>query len=265
MRYENLTRGTFLSRPNRFIALVEIDGEAQRAHVKNTGRCAELLVPGNAVYLVKSANPNRKTAYDLVAVEKRIPDGARLTGGTCLVDGTRLVNMDSMAANRAAAEWLAGGGLGRLENLRAEVSIGDSRFDFCAEQDGRRVVIEVKGCTLEEDGVARFPDAPTLRGLKHIRGLTALARQGCRCVALIVIQMKGVCAFQPNWATQPEFGEALIEARAAGVEVVAVDCEVLPGFVRVDAPVPVDLARPAPSGTSENPPEPPKTCRLTEG
>ncbi len=246
MRYENLTRGTFLSRPNRFVALVEIDGEVQRAHVKNTGRCAELLVPGNAVYLVKSANPNRKTAWDLVAVEKQVSDGFRL------------VNMDSMAPNRAAAEWLTGGGLGRLENLRAEVSIGDSRFDFCAEQSGRRVVIEVKGCTLEEDGVARFPDAPTLRGLKHIPGLTALARQGCRCVALIVIQMKGVRAFQPNWATQPEFGEALIEARAAGVEVVAVDCEVVPGSVRIDAPVPVDLTRPATS-------EAPKTFRLTEG
>ena len=232
MQYENICRGTFVSRPNRFIAVVEIDGVAQRVHVKNTGRCAELLVPGNTVYLEKSANPNRKTAYDLVAVEKRAPEG------------TRLVNMDSMAPNRAAGEWLAAGGLGRIENLRAEATIGDSRFDFAGAQDGRRVVIEVKGCTLEENGVARFPDAPTLRGVKHLRGLAALAREGCRCAVLIVIQMKGVHVFQPNWKTQPEFGEALIEARDAGVEIVALDCRVIPGTVEIDARVPVDLRRP---------------------
>ena len=232
MHYENLTRATFLSRPNRFVAAVEIDGHQERVHVKNTGRCAELLVPGRAVYLVQSANPARKTAYDLVAVEKPIPGGARL------------VNMDSMAPNRAAAEWLAAGGLGPIENLRAEVSIGDSRFDFAAEQAGRRLVVEVKGCTLEEDGVARFPDAPTLRGVKHLRGLAALAGEGCRCAVLIVIQMKGVHVFQPNWATHPAFGEALIEARDAGVEVLALDCRVVPGSVEIDKSVPVDLTRP---------------------
>ena len=232
MQYENICRGTFISRPNRFIAVVEIDGEQQRVHVKNTGRCAELLEPGNTVYLEKSANPNRKTAYDLIAVEKRVPEGARL------------VNMDSMAPNRAAGEWLAAGGLGRIENLRAEATIGDSRFDFAGEQDGRRVVIEVKGCTLEENGVARFPDAPTLRGVKHLRGLTALAKDGFRCAVLIVIQMKSVRVFQPNWKTQPEFGEALIEARDAGVEILALDCRVVPGTVEIDAYVPVDLTRP---------------------
>ena len=234
MIYTNIRPAVFLERPNRFIARVRLDGVETTVHVKNTGRCAELLVPGNTVYLERSANPNRKTAYDLIAVEKRAPEG------------TRLVNMDSMAPNCAAGEWLAAGGLGRIENLRAEATIGDSRFDFAGQQDGRRVVIEVKGCTLEEDGVARFPDAPTLRGVKHLRGLTALAKDGCRCAVLIVIQMKGVRVFQPNWKTQPEFGEALIEARDAGVEIIALDCRVVPGRVEIDARVPVDLHRPEP-------------------
>lgn len=231
MKYNNCHPGIFISRPNRFIAVVEIDGEEQRVHVKNTGRCRELLQPGNTVYLEKSSNPARKTQYDLIAVEKQVPGG------------TRLVNMDSMAPNLAAKEWLEGGGLGPIENLRPETKIGDSRFDFVGEQDGRRVVIEVKGCTLEEGGIAAFPDAPTERGVKHVRGLAELARAGDRCIILIVIQMKGVHTFRPNWATHPEFGEALIEARAAGVEIVAVDCEVRPGIVCIDAPVTVDLAR----------------------
>lgn len=229
MRYENCHRAIFLYRPNRFIAVVEIDGREERVHVKNTGRCAELLQTGNVVYLEKSGAAGRKTAYDLVAVEKRTPDGARL------------VNMDSMAPNRAVREWLEAGGLGALENLRAEATIGDSRFDFCAGQDGRRVVIEVKGCTLEEGGVARFPDAPTKRGVKHVHGLTELARQGCRCVVLIVVQMKGVRLFRPNWRTHPAFGVALREAREAGVEIIALDCWVVPGEVWIDAPVEIDL------------------------
>ena len=229
MKYDNCRRGVFVSRPNRFIAVVEIDGNEERVHVKNTGRCAELLVPGNVVYLEKSAAAGRKTAYDLIAVEKKTSEG------------TRLVNMDSMAPNRMAREWLEAGGLGALENLRAEVTIGDSRFDFSAEQAGRRVVIEVKGCTLEENGVARFPDAPTERGVKHLRGLMELSKQGCRCAVLIVIQMKGVRVFQPNWRTHPAFGQALIEAREAGVEIIALDCRVVPGEVWIDAPVPVDL------------------------
>ena len=133
--------------------------------------------------------------------------------------------------------------LGELQQLRAEVKVGDSRYDFCAEQDGRRVLIEVKGCTLEEDGIARFPDAPTERGVKHVRGLIEQARQGCRCIVLIVIQMKGVHTFQPNWKTHSEFGQALVDARAAGVEIVAVDCEVIPGEVRIGRPVQVDLTQ----------------------
>lgn len=230
MRYSNTHKGVFIERLNRFVARVELGGREERVHVKNTGRCAELLVPGNTVYLEKSDAPGRRTAYDLVAVEKRIGEGVRL------------VSVDSMAPNRAAQEWLAAGGLGRLEKLRAEVTIGDSRFDFCAEQEGRRVVVEVKGCTLEENGVARFPDAPTERGVKHVRGLIELAKQGCRCAVLIVIQMKGVHSFRPNWATQPEFGLALREAREAGVEVVAVDCAVQPGSVTIDDRVEVDLS-----------------------
>ena len=229
MKYNNCHKGIFLSRPNRFIAVVEIDGEEQKVHVKNTGRCKELLQPGNTVYLEKSSNPERKTQYDLIAVEKQVPGG------------TRLVNMDSMAPNLAAKEWIEGGGLGLIQNLRAETTIGDSRFDFVGEQDGRRVVVEVKGCTLEEDGIACFPDAPTERGVKHVRGLAQLAKDGNRCIILIVIQMKGVHAFRPNWKTHPEFGEALLEARDAGVEIIAMDCEVRPGFVEISNPVAVNL------------------------
>jgi len=231
MRYDNITDGVFLERLNRFVARVEVGGKEERVHVKNTGRCAELLVQGNRVWLVRSDMPGRKTAYDLVAVEKKT------------TAGHRLVNMDSMAPNRAAAEWLESGGMGRLEKLRAEVTVGDSRFDFAAEQEGRRVIVEVKGCTLEENGVACFPDAPTERGVKHLRGLTKLAEQGCRCAVLIVIQMKGVSVFRPNWKTHPEFGDALRTAAAAGVEILALDCEVKPGFVRIDKPVKVDLER----------------------
>lgn len=229
MKYANICEGRFVSRPNRFIAEVLIDGEPVRAHVKNTGRCAELLQVGNRVYLEKSANPNRKTAFDLVAVEKQSPRGAAP------------VNMDSMAPNRMAAEYLASGALGEIRNLRAETTIGDSRFDFVGEEDGRRVAIEVKGCTLEENGVARFPDAPTERGVKHVRGLTALAQAGWRAILLMVIQMKGVHVFRPNWETHAEFGRALQEAQAAGVEIVAVDCHVAVGEVWIDQCVPVDL------------------------
>ena len=231
MKYANIHEGIFLERLNRFIARVEIDGREERVHVKNTGRCAELLVPGNKVFLEKRDAPTRKTAYDLIAVEKQTSQGV------CLV------NMDSMAPNKAAREWLEAGGMGAIENLRAEVTIGDSRYDFCGEQDGRRIVIEVKGCTLEEKGVARFPDAPTERGVKHVRGLIELAKQGCRCIVLIVIQMKGVQVFQPNWRTHAEFGQTLAEARAAGVEIVAVDCDVIPGQVTIAGFVRAELER----------------------
>ena len=229
MTYDSIHAATFVRRVNRFVAEVEIEGHVERVHVKNTGRCAELLVPGYSVVLEKSGNPARRTAYDLIGVDKPV------------LGGVRYVNMDSMAPNRAAGEWLAAGGLGTLEDIRAEVTVGDSRFDFVAAQHGRPVAVEVKGCTLEEGGVARFPDAPTLRGLKHVRGLTRLAGEGWRCVLLVVIQMKGLRVFTPNWETQPEFGEALIEAQRAGVEVLAVDCAARPGEVVIDMPVRVEM------------------------
>ena len=233
MQYHHIQQAVFLQRPNRFVARVQLpDGSELRAHVKNTGRCAELLVPGATVYLEYSARPGRATPCDLVAVEKVTPRG-RL-----------LINMDSAAPNAAAGEWLAAGGLGPLQQLRAEQTVGDSRFDFAAMQQDRRVLVEVKGCTLEQDGVARFPDAPTLRGLKHVRELTGFARQGWRCCVLVVIQMTGVQRFCPNWDTHREFGLALREAADAGVEVRAMDCLVTPDSMVLGAPVPVDLSPP---------------------
>jgi len=229
MRYNDIHAATFLRRVNRFVAEVALGGAVERVHVKNTGRCAELLVPGYTVWLERSGNPARRTAFDLIGVEKPVPGGARY------------VNMDSMAPNRAAGEWLAAGGLGPLENLRSEVTVGDSRFDFVAEERGRPVAVEVKGCTLEAGGVAKFPDAPTLRGLKHVRGLARLAGEGWRCALLVVIQMKGAEVFTPNWDTQPEFGRALIEAREKGVEIVAMDCLARPGEVVIDQAVRVEL------------------------
>ncbi len=235
--YRRIQKAAFLRRPNRFIAEVRLEnGQELRAHVKNTGRCAELLTPGAAVYLEFSENPGRSTPCDLVAVVKERPGGPLL------------INMDSAAPNQAAGKWLAGGGLGRLDLLRAEYRLGDSRFDFYGEQGGRPLLVEVKGCTLEENGVAMFPDAPTLRGLKHVRELTGRARQGWRCCVLLVVQMKGMRVFTPNWATHREFGLALAEAAAAGVEVRAMDCAVTPWDMRIDQAVPVDLSLPEPAG-----------------
>lgn len=230
MQYQDIRRASFIARPNRFIAQVALpDGTPVRAHVKNTGRCAELLTPGAVVYLEYSSNPARSTPCDLVAVEK-------LTAA-----GTLLINMDSAAPNKAAQEWLAAGGLGALDCLRPEYTLGNSRFDFYAGQQGRPMLVEVKGCTLETAGVARFPDAPTLRGLKHVQELTAFAKQGWRCCVLVVIQMKGVRLFRPNWETHAAFGYALREAAAAGVEVRAMDCLVTPETIKIDREVPVDL------------------------
>lgn len=239
MHYRDVHPAVFVQRENRFIARALIDGREERVHVKNTGRCAELFVPGARIWLEKSAVLKRKTAYDLIAVEKKTENGSVL------------VNIDSVAPNHAAEEWLKAGGIGCLASLKAEVRVGDSRYDFCAVQEGRPVAVEVKGCTLENDGIARFPDAPTLRGVKHVRGLTALAGQGWRCVILIVIQMKGVRIFRPNWETHPEFGEALLEAQAAGVEILAVDCIVELQGTRIDSMVPVDLSKPEISQLSD--------------
>ena len=208
--YENMVPGIFLARPNRFIAHVEIGGEVQTVHVKNTGRCRELLPVGAEVWCRYDPNPKRKTQYDLITVRK----------------GERLINMDSQAPNAAAREWLLGGGLGQIEGLKAETFCGDSRFDFSFTRDGKVCYLEVKGVTLEQDGVCAFPDAPTQRGTKHLRGLTELAQKGCGAYVLFVIQMPDVKYLHPNDTTDPAFGEALREAAKAGVQVLAVDCAV---------------------------------------
>lgn len=225
--YENICEGKFCQRNNRFIAIVNIDGKEEVCHVKNTGRCRELLVPGAKVYLEKSTNPKRKTAYDLVAVQK----------------GERLVNMDSQLPNAVAYEWIAQGGFGfSLRELQREVTYGDSRYDlYGVMEDGTPCFIEVKGVTLEEDGIARFPDAPTQRGVKHINGLIRGVKEGLACYILFVIQMKGVKYFTPNDKMHPQFGEALRRAVREGVNVLAVDCEVTVDSMRIQEPVLVRL------------------------
>ena len=220
-----MVSGVFRSRPNRFIAHVEIGGEMQVVHVKNTGRCRELLVPGCRVWCQRADNPARKTQYDLIAVEK----------------GSRLINMDSQAPNRAAGEWLASGGLGEIDNLRPETTHGDSRFDFSFTRAGKPCFLEVKGVTLEADGVCAFPDAPTQRGAKHLRGLAEAARQGYGAYVLFVIQMEDVKYLHPNDRTDPAFGTALREAAQHGVQVLAVQCRVTPESMEITEFVPVEL------------------------
>ncbi len=225
MQYKRIHKAIFLDRPNRFIAHVLLEGKIQTVHVKNTGRCKELLVPNATVYLEESDNPARKTKYDLIAVEKIMNAQEPL-----------LINMDSQAPNKVAAEWLRENKtyFPKLTLLKPEFPLGDSRFDFYAEyedNDGQhhKSLIEVKGCTLEKDGVALFPDAPTLRGLKHVRELTALSKSGeYECMVLIIVQMKGCEFFTPNRETHADFADALKEAKAAGVKIIAVECEVTP-------------------------------------
>lgn len=228
MRYEGKIReGSFLSRPNRFVAMVEIDGKAEACHVKNTGRCAELLTPRARLYVQESGNPQRSTRYDVIAVQK----------------GELLVNMDSQAPNQAAGEWLSQGGLLPFPTrIKPEASRGDSRLDFYVEAQERRLYLEVKGVTLEEDGVALFPDAPTQRGIKHIRELCRCVRDGYEAALLFVIQMKGPRLFAPNLRTHPEFGEALAQAERAGVRLLARDCLVTPESMVIDREVPVRLS-----------------------
>lgn len=226
MQYQNVSRGIFLCRPNRFIAEVEIDGSKETVHVKNTGRCRELLVPGCTVYLEKSGNPARKTAYDLIAVEK----------------GPLLINMDSQAPNKVFGEWAASGGFrSDLTLLRPETVWGKSRFDFYWEAGEEKGFVEVKGCTLEENGLALFPDAPTERGVKHLNELAAAAAEGYECTVCFVLQMKGCRVFRPNEQTHPEFAAALRDAAHSGVRVLAMDCRVTPNSLLIDAPVPVKL------------------------
>ncbi len=225
MRYKTMVPGIFLARPNRFIAHVQIDGKTEICHVKNTGRCRELLPPGTEVWCQVADDPKRKTKFDLITVRK----------------GHRLINMDSQAPNQAAGEWLRSGGLGPVEELRPETVQGDSRFDFSFLLDGKRCFLEVKGVTLEEDGVCAFPDAPTERGVKHLRGLTQLAREGYGAWVLFVIQMGDVKYLRPHDERDPAFGQALREAAANGVRILAVDCAVTPDSMGIRDFVPVAL------------------------
>ena len=224
MKYNNIVEGIFLARPNRFIAHVEINGAAEVCHVKNTGRCAELLIPGAQVYLQRSDNPTRKTKYDLIAVYK----------------GNELVNMDSQAPNKEAAEFIPKLFDG-VTLIKPEAKHGDSRYDFYIEAGERKIYMEVKGVTLEENGIAMFPDAPTERGVKHLNGLVSCIGEGFEAAVLFVIQMKGVHEFRANVRTHPEFGEALRSAAEAGVQIYAMDCRVTPDEMTIDAPVAVVL------------------------
>lgn len=224
MEYGSVVKGRFLSRPNRFIANVEIEGRTEVCHVKNTGRCKELLVPGAVVYLEKSDNPCRKTGFDLIAVKK----------------GKLLINMDSGAPNKAAAEYLRKL-FGEKAVIKPEKRYGQSRIDFYAEVGRDKWLIEVKGVTLEKEGRAMFPDAPTERGVKHLNELMSAVKEGYKCLALFVIQMKGVYEFMPNDITHPEFGKTLRAAYKAGVEIKAVDCFVTADGMVIDREVILNL------------------------
>ncbi len=223
MTYSRIKTGIFRARPNRFIALVEVDGVDTVCHVKNTGRCKELLVPGCTVVLEAASTPNRKTPYDVIAVYK----------------GDRLINMDSQAPNRVAEEYLQQ----RFPHavIRREVTYGDSRFDFWMQKGEKEWFVEVKGCTLEVDNVGYFPDAPTDRGVKHLRHLTQAVQEGYKAAVLFVIQMEGIAAIRPNDVTHPAFGEALRQAAETGVEIWAVDCAVTPSTLTHKSPVKVEL------------------------
>ena len=223
MRYENIVKGRFLARPNRFVAHVEIDGREEICHVKNTGRCRELLVRDCTVYLEKAKNPDRKTKYDLVAVEK----------------GQRLINMDSYAPNIAAGEFLPKIFPDCI--IKPEYTYGNSRFDFYIEDNNRKILLEVKGVTLEQDGVVMFPDAPTERGLKHVNELISCVKKGYEAYLLFVIQMGKVKYFTPNSETHPEFGEALKKASQNGVKILAYDCDVTPDSMEIKSPVCINL------------------------
>jgi sugar fermentation stimulation protein A len=224
LKYANVISAKFISRPNRFLAKVDIDGVETLCHVKNTGRCKELLIPQATVYLSQSDNPKRATGYDLIAVQK----------------GDRLINIDSQAPNKVFAEWLTDSGyIEGITKIKPEMFYGNSRFDFYVEAGKRKIFIEVKGVTLEQYGVVLFPDAPTERGVKHLNELTKAVSQGYEAIVVFVIQMSGAKYFTPNVATHAAFGEALINADKAGVKVLALDCDVEPdalairGFVTV--------------------------------
>lgn len=216
MRYKHIIHGKFHSRPNRFIAKVWVEGKLETVHVKNTGRCRELLLPDAQVILEISDNPNRKTKYDLIGVYK---------------ENLGWVNIDSQSPNKVVKEWLEKQG---YIYIKPEYTYGASRIDFYMERDGQRYLMEVKGCTLEIDGIGYFPDAPTERGVKHLRELAGAAQEGFRCYVAFVIQMEGVNEVRANVETHKEFGEALDAARAAGVKVLCLGCRVTEDTLEVD-------------------------------
>lgn len=226
MKYNSVVPATFISRPNRFIAHVQVEenqnDKIEIVHVKNTGRCKELLIPGCKVYLEKSNNPNRKTKFDLIAVEKIYPENP---------EKKLLVNMDSQLPNKVAHEWL------KTQNysfIKPEFTFGKSRIDFYMEKDEEKFLMEVKGCTLEIDGIGYFPDAPTERGVKHLEELILASQQGYNCKIAFVIQMEGITEVRGNATTHPEFATTLQKAKDAGVEVLFLCCRVMPNEVFVD-------------------------------
>ncbi|MBR2783891.1 MAG: DNA/RNA nuclease SfsA [Firmicutes bacterium] len=226
MNYANVRAARFIDRPNRFIAHIELDGKTEVCHVKNTGRCRELLLPGARVYVQECPSPARRTAFDLIAVEK----------------GSLLINMDSQAPNRVFGEWAAGGGFWPgLTLLKPETRFGSSRFDFYLEAEERRAFVEVKGVTLEREGLALFPDAPTERGRKHVTELMRCREQGCEACLFFLIQMRGISRFTVNDETDPAFGRAVRQAVEAGVQVLAYDCAVTPDSLSVGQPVEIVL------------------------
>ena len=226
MKYDSVVPATFISRPNRFIAHVKLENSSQNdievVHVKNTGRCKELLIPGCKVYLEKSENPNRKTKYDLIAVEKIYPENSENPNKKLLV------NMDSQLPNKVAHEWLRTQG---YSFIKPEFSFGKSRIDFYMEKDDKKFLMEVKGCTLEIDGIGYFPDAPTERGVKHLEELILASQQGYNCKIAFVIQMEGITEVRGNATTHPEFATTLQKAKDAGVEVLFLCCRVVPDEV----------------------------------
>lgn len=223
VRYGNTVRGTFVSRPNRFIAKVLVEGKEETVHVKNTGRCREILVPGTQVVLEDSRNPSRKTRYDLIAAYK----------------GGNLINIDSQSPNKAFGEFITESGIfGGTPAIHPEYSHGDSRFDFYIESEGRRIFVEVKGVTREFDGVCMFPDAPTERGLKHLRGLERCVEEGYEAYLALIVQMKGMHVFVPDYETHPEFGREMERAEEMGVGILVYDCVVTEDSMYVDSPVP---------------------------
>ena len=266
MKYNRIVSGTFLQRPNRFIAHVRINGTEEICHVKNTGRCRELLVPGCTVYCAVSDNPQRKTKFDLIAVEKAVDnqsfadkqnvaannassvsvsnDALTSNGKSNTGPGrTLLVNMDSQAPNAAAKEWLQSEAspFGKLDVIKPECKYGNSRFDFYLEKEKRKIFLEVKGVTLEDNGVVLFPDAPTERGIKHLQELIRCHAEGFETCVLFVVQMENALYFTPNRKTHPQFADALCEAQNAGVQLLAYTCKVTPDEMKINKELEISL------------------------